>query len=194
MTAIENCALVLRTSDLTVNSTTQVGICDQYRTNFTWSNINLRSLLGSMYDTYDKFNICLNTIATAQMTSGSIPGTTPDDRIVQIYLSGLPFLNQTYDVVRGGNTPNTVIATFTFPNATGSSTQYFYSSNIATFDKRQDEANIQIFYNRVKTDALANVPPTYIISTGASFPDMIFIFDIFGIPKVDHNYGNRIIM
>jgi hypothetical protein len=163
-----------------------VGICDQYRTNFTWSNINLRAVLGSMYDTYDKFNICLNTITTSQ--GNGLAGTANDDRIVQIYLSGLPFCNQTYDVVRGGNTPNTVIGTFTFLSAAGTATQYFYSSNIATFDKRQDRANIQIFYNRVKTDGAG----TYNISTTASFPDMIFIFDIFGIPKTEHDNGSRI--
>ena len=31
--------LVLKTSDLTVNSTTNIGQCDQYRQNFTWFNI-----------------------------------------------------------------------------------------------------------------------------------------------------------
>jgi hypothetical protein len=187
MTAIEN---VLRTADLTNALTPNVGTCDFSKANFTWNNINLRTLLGNMYDKYDKFNICLNTVTTANVTAGTIPGTAPDDRIVQIYLNGLPFLNQTYDVVRGGNTNNCVIGTFNFPSAAGSVTQYFYSSNIATFDKRQNMLNINIFYNRVKIDGAG----TYNISNNANaFPDMIFIFDIFGIPAPDDNYGKRMI-
>ena len=131
MSTTENAALVLRTGDLTVNTTTNVGTCDQYRTNFTWNNINLRALLGCMYDKYDKFNICLNTISTSYMTS--LPGYFGDDKIVQLYMGGLPFLNQTYDVVRCTNTPNTIIGTFNFPAFINTmATQYFYSSNIAS--------------------------------------------------------------
>ena len=51
----ESASLVLRTSDLPVNSSNNVGSADQFYTNMTWSNINLRVLLGSMYDKYDKF-------------------------------------------------------------------------------------------------------------------------------------------
>ena len=89
MSNLENAALVLRTSDLTANSTTNVGTCDQYRTNFTWNNINLRTLLGGMYDKYERFNICLNTVSTSNIAV--TPGVTDDDRIVQIYLGGLRF-------------------------------------------------------------------------------------------------------
>jgi hypothetical protein len=188
MSNYENAALVLRTADLTANATTQVGICDQNKTNFTWNNINLRTVLGSMYDTYDKFNICLNTVSTSQVNAGSIPGTAYDDRIVQIYMSGLPFINQCYDVVKGCNIKYTIIGTFNFPSVTACTTQYFYSSNIATFDKRQDLINIQIFYSRISK----NGGGTYDIATANVFPDMIFIFDIFGIPKTEFNNGTRI--
>ena len=44
--------LVLKTSDLTANTTTNIGSCDQYRQNFTWFNVNLRALLGYQYDQY----------------------------------------------------------------------------------------------------------------------------------------------
>jgi hypothetical protein len=49
--------LVLKTSDLTANSTTTIGQCDQFRTSFTWFNINLRNLLGDLYNQYDYFNL-----------------------------------------------------------------------------------------------------------------------------------------
>jgi hypothetical protein len=39
--------LVLRTSDLTFDGITTNGFCDEFGTNFTWYNINLRSLFGN---------------------------------------------------------------------------------------------------------------------------------------------------
>jgi hypothetical protein len=191
MSNYENAALVLRTSDLTAGSTTNVGTCDQYKTNMTWNNINLRTLLGSMYDKYEKFNLCLNTVSTSNVTGVTIPGNSSDDRIVQLYLSGLPFINQTYDVVRGCNTNNAIIGTFNFPSVAGSVTQYFYSSNLATFDKRQNTLNINVFYNRVKTDGAGSYN---VNAGGTAYPDMIFIFDIFGIPNDNLNYGQRLII
>ena len=50
----ESASLVLRTSDLP-NGTNNIGSSDQFYTNMTWSNISLRTLLGSMYEKYDKF-------------------------------------------------------------------------------------------------------------------------------------------
>ena len=52
----ESASLVLKTSDLTLNSSTVIGTADQYGTTYTWNNINLRVLLSDMYDKYDRFN------------------------------------------------------------------------------------------------------------------------------------------
>ena len=75
-------SLVLRTSDLTVNATNQYGTVDQYRTTYTWNNINLRTVLGDMYDKYDTFNLCLNTVSSA--VADVALGTGNDDRTVMI--------------------------------------------------------------------------------------------------------------
>ena len=55
MSTNENASLVL--NSVNASSTNSI------KTSFTWANINLRSLLGDMYDRYDRFNLCLNTIA-----------------------------------------------------------------------------------------------------------------------------------
>ena len=62
-----NASLVLKTSDLTSKSdyvygvpyVNQSGSMNAKGSSITWNNINLRTLLGDMYDRYDIFNICL---------------------------------------------------------------------------------------------------------------------------------------
>jgi hypothetical protein len=184
MSNLQIASLVLRSSDLTVNTTNQYGSCDQFRLTQTWNNINLRTLLGDMYDKYDLFNICLNTISTAGYGQNGYtivtPGVTAGDNLnVIVKLSGLPFINQTYSVKQGCNTNVCPISTFTFANSGTSApittTQLFFSNNCYTFGKSQQSCNLTIQYARIVDDALpiATFP----------FPNMIFIFDIIGINK-----------
>ena len=51
-----NACLVLKTSDLIPGKTLTAGVCDTYRQNMIWYNINLRTVLGDLYDKYDYFN------------------------------------------------------------------------------------------------------------------------------------------
>ena len=64
--------LVLRTEDLTVGTTTNIGSCDALNNNFTWNNINMKQILGREYDKYDDFNISLNlvTVGFSSVTYG----------------------------------------------------------------------------------------------------------------------------
>ena len=87
MSNLQNASLVLSTNNGTSNAS---------RTSTTWTNINLRSLLGDMYDKYDMFNLCLNTVATG--TSANNFYATSSDMQVMIRVSGLPFINNTYNV------------------------------------------------------------------------------------------------
>jgi len=90
----ETASLVLKSGDLTYGSTTNIGTANQYGTVLTWNNINLRVLLGNLYDKYSRFNLSLNTF-----TTGPLIGVVPDaDTGTYITLSGLPFVNNTYGV------------------------------------------------------------------------------------------------
>jgi len=253
-----NASLVLKTSDLTSKSdyvygvpyVNQLGSMNAKGSSITWNNINLRTLLGDMYDRYDIFNICLNTISTAQANAID---TNADSKNVTVKISGLPWINQAYNVKTGVNGMSTVIATFNFTSNT-STTQYYYSNNIATFGKNQDTCNITLEYWRILDDVIVNsfspitsltgtattgsnsitlssAPPASVIvgsqiyaTAGGSFsantyitaingttitisqnltlflsstaltivplqtyPNSIFIFDIFGVPKDDGN-------
>jgi hypothetical protein len=97
----ETVTFVLKTTDIepsndvddyfgeTINN--NIGKIAENRTSLSWYNVNLKSILGSMYDKYEKFNIYLNFIA------GSATGTTAeaslDYRLFQVNVSGLPFIN-----------------------------------------------------------------------------------------------------
>jgi len=175
-----NACLVLRTSDLTAGSTTNIGSMDTVRKSMTWFNIDLRMVLGDLYDMYDYFNLSLYYIATD--TSSTL--STAGDRAVNIEISGLPFTNQTYNQVTRSNSIWAPLAPFPFAN-NASVQQNFYGSNIMTFAKNQELVNISIQYTKLSDD---------LPYTGAQlYPQTTFIFHIFGIPK-DNNNSRRLVV
>ncbi len=188
MSNIEQATLILRSGDLIPNTVNQYGSCDINLTNFTWNNINLRTVLGSMYDKYDLFNLCLANI-TQSNGAGNF-GLNIDDIIVQIYLKGLPFLNQTYSVSDCCNNEGngTVIGIYPFAEATYSSINYNHFQ-CATFSKNQEQCNINIYYQRIYPEN-----GSYNVNTVHPFPEIVFKFKIYGIEKTEHQNGGRIII
>lgn len=177
-------SLVLKTSDLALNSDTEVGSCDTFNTNITWRNLNLRTILGDMYDKYDTFNLCLNSVSSG--LANNTFGVDLGDRTVQLNLTGLPFINNTYDAIRKNNTSVATIGTFVYVRQQAPSFNY-NNSNVVTFGKSQESCNFNIFYTRT---ALKN--GSYGVNTVATFPDAVIIFNIFGIEKeVDSKNGTR---
>ena len=105
--------LVLKTNVLPMNgSTNAYGTLNAMNTSFTWTNINLRTLLGDMFDKYDRFMLLLQHI------SNSIPaaaqGTAADDRAVLINMSGLSFLNSNYNQKFQSNTGSIIVCPYLF--------------------------------------------------------------------------------
>ena len=191
MSNLKNAALILKTSDLTADSITSIGEANQYMTSMTWYNINLRTLLGDMYDDYDIFNLSFNTFTSAVVGTGAnVMGASLDDRQLLVKISGLPFLNQTYDVAKCHNTSSAYVGSIYLTSAQ-SSYQTFNGFNVATFGKNQELVNITITYERVIDGDL----PT----TVNEFPASVFFFSIIGIEKdkankntsrIDNNLNN----
>ena len=171
MSDTRNAALVLKTSDLTVNSTSTVGECNADITIMTWYGVNLRTLLGDMYDDYDLFNLCLNTVVFSYTNTLSFASS--EDKSLLINISGLPFINQGYNQSTGHNQNKTVIGGMLLTSGVGNCIN-FYSNNIALFGKNQETCNITITLTRV----LDGAKP---ITNGATFPQSVFIFDIIGV-------------
>jgi hypothetical protein len=167
----QTASLILKSSDLTYGSTTSIGTADNNGTVLTWNNINLRVLLGDMYDQYDRFNLNLNTIATSNATS--FTGST-DERCNYITIQGLPWVNNTYNQSTNSNTASTVIASI-LVGSNQPTFQYFYSNNTTTFTKNQDVCNITISFLKI----LDNTKP----NPSAAYPKIVFIFDIEGVEE-----------
>jgi len=161
MTDFNSASLVLKTSDFTSQSDFVYGTAystsrfasNEKLSKMVWKNINLRDILGDIYDKYDFFNICLNTVSTAQanLIDGSL-----DSRNISLKISGLSFSNQGYvSKTLSNNNNSTIIGTFNFtPSA--SSTQYYYGCNMATFRKSQDYVDITIEYPRILDEVVSN--------------------------------------
>ena len=183
---IEKAFFILRTCDLDSNNNTR-GFSNDGKTSFTWNNINLRLILGSMYDKYDRFNLSLKTMASAVATSTI--SSDPSDLNVLLYCSVLPFLNQTYDVVNG-TTQNTVLESFQFYGALKTPIVFdqkqYFDNRCVTFEKSQESLNLNIFYKSVSN----NIEPQTDIGL---FPDVVFLFEITGIPnEVGNKNGTRL--
>jgi len=168
---------------LVLNSVNASSI-NSMRSSITWNNINLRNLLGDMYDKYDRFNLCLNSISTAY-TAFALSATNNSQ--VLIRLSGLPWVGCNYNITSSGMNVNNIyniIGTFKFSSSTPQEplTQYFYES-IATFSKNSDIISITIDYLRL-VDLLTP-------DTTNTYPQMTFIFDIYGIDDYKTNDVSR---
>ena len=174
----ESASLVLRVGDLPNGSSNNVGTCDAFHTNMTWNNINLRTLLGDMYDKYDMF--ALVPVVFASSHANNTFGSTNDDRITQVFISGLPFTNNVYSTFSKTNTNVAFCNNMTFVRQ---ASVVVNGGPVLTFTKNQELVNINIFYQRVSP---VGTTTNYTISTNNHvYPNVVFIFKIYGIPKTD---------
>jgi hypothetical protein len=79
----------LTTQILTAGGTNEYGTMNSFFTNFTFTNVNMRRIIGTMWDKYNKFNlVCLNVGigSTAATLSGN-------QRFQWFQIEGLQFIN-----------------------------------------------------------------------------------------------------
>ena len=165
--ANECASLVLRTDDAVSNA----GL-----TSHTWRNINLRTLMGDMYEKYDLFMLKPILIATAANPPLTW-GDGANDRITVLNISGLPFVNNTYNTSTLTTTSSCIFSGLLTRGANiATSTN---GGSILTFGKYQELVNLTIFYSRITKNASGN----YQILTTNPFPHFVFSFNIYGIKK-----------
>lgn len=188
MSNIEKASLILRTCDCTTTNTSY--------TSFTWSNIDLRTVLGDMYYKYDRFNLNLVNITSSEQIFTYTVGTSttfcqgiPDNAFTIVNITGLPWVNQGYNAGVLHNTNVAVLAPFMVPLTQYTNTSTNYGKTYLIFEKNQDVSNITIYFTRVED----NLPP--VTPTNFNFPNFIFQFNIFGLPKDPENMnGSRLII
>jgi hypothetical protein len=155
------------------------GISDAKNISCTWNNINIRTLLGPMYDKYDTFVLSLESIMQSESTEDV--GATFDDEMVLVQMSGLPFLNATFNITTGINNSSTILVPFRIPSeATNFST---FDNVFRIFGKSADLINITIGFIRYNFNTVS----TSILNP---YPNMTYIFNIKGITKEKGNLNN----
>ena len=184
MEQIQKASLVLKSHSLPMNGSNAFGSTNEFKTRMTWNNINFRLLLGDMYDKFDNFNIQLVIEYLTYSKFGSDDdrilnngvyineaGVDHSDRIVSIYMSGMNFLNSTYDSKTNQIGTKAVLTTYDFYKDFPRNIH----NSIFTFTKGNEVCNITIEYMDIYTDSSP--------ATASSFPNMVFVFNIYGIPK-----------
>jgi len=73
----------------------QNGSINIRQSNMTWNNINLRSVLGSLYKDGGTYNLRLVSVVFGLTSNVSTYSTVENDKNFNIYISGLNILNRT---------------------------------------------------------------------------------------------------
>lgn len=154
----------------------------------TFRNINLRTLLGDMYDQYDTFNISLTSITSSKTPAALSPvfGNSDVDNLnLTLYISGLPFINNSYAFTRGGNTDTAFLGFYQYPSTNATTGFRVYNqAGTLTFGKSQDVCNLTLTFKRVSDNANPE--------TTLRFPNTNFTFLINGISKKSDTNGTRL--
>jgi hypothetical protein len=150
----------------------QYGSINNNRSSFVWNNINMKTLLGDMFEKYERFNICLNYIGGT--ATGSAAETTPDYRTFICKLSGLPF-SSSYNIPTNANTGVVNLQIFRVP-LTASTTWFngFPGTQMYTFSK-QNLVNISIDLVNINTDTY------YAPLLTTMLGHCVFSFNIYGV-------------
>lgn len=167
----------------------QYGRIENNRCTITWKNINMKQVLGEMYDKYETFNLKLYQITqttTMINSSSAIAGVTS---LCDVRISGLPFLDG-YNVV-SRNKPNEVYLTsFNLSVQNYTFTGIVVASNPVslTFGKCTEFVNITIDIKLTKDQQYP------VINLNTALGQFLFNFKIVGIPSRKNiiTNGNRI--
>lgn len=156
---LESATLILRS----INADINVG---NFNNDMTWSNINLKALLGAMWLKYKKFKIIMTAYGSAPQA-----GITDVNRIVNIYLEGLRWVNSSYDTSISANRSRALIGTMEY--ATIGRNMNYVSESGFIFDTQQTTANIRLLLTRVSDDT----------TVATQYSSSICILSIYGIDE-----------
>ena len=179
--------LVLRFMDLpsgNTSLTTQVyntaGWALNLRQQCGWTRINLRDVLGEMYDKYELFNIVCTSITSA-LGSTAIAASA-EDRTATAFLSGLNFRNQGYDSANKVTTNKVMIGNVYYVEDLGTTVNGTITASPATFSKADGTTDLIITLFR-------NIDGAPCVQGTADF-NFIFAFNIYGVKDDTLSHDN----
>lgn len=173
----ETISLVLRHADISTTTTADTasnscGFWTNGKQSTTW-NVNLRNLMGDTFDKYDVFVLRLNQTA---FSSANFPSVANTDNLLLIQLSGLVFVNSSYNVALGNNSSVYPMVLTNIPTSTAVINNYCPNVSLCNFRKSGD--NVQITIELIRM--IDNTPAVYGLE---KFPHGAYSFDIYPVKK-----------
>lgn len=154
---------VCDTASFTLN--TYDGTANATRTNITWSNINLMTILKDLWYKYDKFKLMVSCVAYGT-NSVSIQYAN-----VNVNIAGLPFEKCNYIITGTTNNKQNYTKLFPINFVNTASVLQLPDFTGVIFNKNQHLVNLNIFYdNIISATALSG-----------TFPQATFVFQLVGI-------------
>ena len=201
----ESTTLILNTFDISTSTTAsdfynttvdnQYGTIANNRCTLTWKNINMRRVLGEMYDKFETFNMYLYQINQSSAFWSAPPVSNSGFLLVNVNIKGLQFLNNTYSVISKNNTGTAFLTSYFLNNApsTGVGTVTpMFNPSILTFGKSTECVDITIdmktAYSQTYTPIVT--PVGGLAENSNSFGTFIFMYKFYGILKRDNLITN----
>ena len=185
MESRENAGLVLRTIDIQIgtgenyradliNANNEIGTIQSNGQYLVFKNINMRILLGTLWDKYEMFNICLRTLAVS--TSGNaINGVS-----CSIWMSGLNFVNQSYSVKTKTLVNECCLGGNNFITTGTNGSVNHFPANSAMFRKGKEVTDLVIELKGSTGAVVVGDDGRFEKSAGV-FGHQQYIFDIYGV-------------
>ncbi len=177
----KQCAtMLLRSCDATIQ--------DAYGASYTWKDVDMKAILGDMYDEYDYFKLSLNTFCCTTLTTSSYAS---HDKALCHFMTGLCWENCAYDT--NSNTTKALITTMALQTNTVQSFNPVIanSENALIFRKHSPVTNINIFYNSVITPNVLSVPSNF--AAGAIYTHRAYVFNIIPIKNYKKSSANLVL-
>jgi hypothetical protein len=152
---LETANLVLRGQIADITETNNQG--------FVWNNLDLRKVLGDMYDRYSLFKLTL--IQVEFNTLGTFTG--PDEGLVFLNMTGLEWENACYDNIANMQQLTARVAILFFADGT-QTCQPTYTTTGLTFRKDKPFCNIRLNYTKT-TDGVSLSNKSFTTTTAFRF-------------------------
>jgi len=170
-------SFVLKHSDISTNTaaisaSNETGSYWTAGKQYTSYRINMKALCGEMWDKYDTFVLRLNQVSYGEQ--GGTWALSNRDLLMIVRMSGLNFVNSTYDIKSGNNTGRYNLCLLNIANSNSGTINYGSNISVCNFKKSSDYVDIVLECIRC-SDGL---PVQYNANV---MPHMVYSFDIYPI-------------
>lgn len=170
----EQVNFTLSTLILTTGSTTSFGTCNANRTIFTFTNINMRNILGTLFDKYEKFNLIVNNVG---LSAAALPSVAAN-RKMWWEIEGLQFINS-LKVTTGYTQGNAFTSVFNYQTSSRGDCQFNDAPMSVTTFRKPESENVNLsFYVWTSSNG------GELLTTGP-IGQQTFTFIVVGVPSLE---------